>query len=403
MESALRHPADPTSAAFFDVDNTVMQGASIFHLARGLHRRDFFTTREILGAAWKQAYFRVVGVEDPEHVAEARASALAFIAGHTVTELEELGEEIFDEAMAHRIWPGTRALAQLHLDQGQRVWLVTAAPIEIASIIARRLGLTGAMGTVAEHVDGVYTGRLVGDLLHGPAKGEAIKALAAREGLDLARCSAYSDSFNDLPMLRLVGDPCAINPDARLRAHARGAGLAGPRLPHRPQGGPGRAARRRRRGRGHRRRRRRASGPRQRADARPSRRRRGRAARPAAIPAGLCRRARAHGPTQWFTTARSSGYSRPRRERPGGSRACTGRARPRARARRPAAPPSRELLRAADPAPAGAPVAATPAAPGPPAAAAEAGGPAGDGAARTGSATPTWPPPRRRPRPTAPG
>ena len=80
------------------------------------------------------------------------------------------------------------------------------------------------MGTVAEHVDGVYTGQLVGDLLHGPAKAEAIKALAAREGLDLARCSAYSDSSNDLPMLSLVGDPCAINPDARLRAHARAHG-----------------------------------------------------------------------------------------------------------------------------------------------------------------------------------
>src|SRR5690349_3201649 len=201
-----------------------MQGASIFHLARGLHRREFFTTREILGAAWKQAYFRFAGVEDPEHVAEARASALAFIKGHPVSELEELGEEIFEEAMARRIWPGTRALAQLHLDQGQRVWLVTAAPIEIATIIARRLGLTGAMGTVSEHVDGVYTGRLVGEMLHGPAKAEAVKALAEREGLDLARCSAYSDSYNDLPMLSLVGDPCAINPDARLREHARKEG-----------------------------------------------------------------------------------------------------------------------------------------------------------------------------------
>ena len=224
VESALDHPVDPTSAAFFDVDNTIMQGASIFHLARGLHRREFFTTRDIVGAAWKQAYFRVVGVEDPTHVAEARAAALSFIEGHTVRELQDLGEEIFDEAMAHRIWPGTRALAQLHLDQGQRVWLVTAAPVEIAQIIARRLGLTGAMGTVAEHVDGVYTGRLVGDMLHGPAKAEAIKALAARESLDLSRCSAYSDSSNDLPMLRLVGDPCAINPDSRLRAYAREQG-----------------------------------------------------------------------------------------------------------------------------------------------------------------------------------
>jgi len=221
VETALDVAADPTSAAFFDVDNTVMQGASIFHLARGLHRRKFFTTRDILAAAYKQAYFRVVGVEDPEHVAEARNSALSFIAGHTVAELEGLGEEIFDEAMAYRIWPGTRALAQLHLDQGQRVWLVTAAPIEIARIIAKRLGLTGALGTVSEHVDGVYTGKLVGDMLHGPAKGEAVKALAAREGLDLSRCSAYSDSYNDLPMLTMVGDPCAINPDAKLRAHAK--------------------------------------------------------------------------------------------------------------------------------------------------------------------------------------
>ena len=224
VETSLLTPPDPTAAAFFDVDNTVMQGASIFHLARGLHRRKFFTTRDILSAAWKQAYFRIVGVEDPEHVAEARASALAFIKGHPVAELEALGEEIFDEAMAHRIWPGTRALAQLHLDQGQRVWLVTAAPVEIANIIARRLGLTGALGTVSEHVDGVYTGQLVGDLLHGPGKAEAVKALAEREGLDLSRCSAYSDSHNDLPMLSLVGDPCAINPDSKLRDHAKAQG-----------------------------------------------------------------------------------------------------------------------------------------------------------------------------------
>jgi HAD superfamily hydrolase (TIGR01490 family) len=224
VENSLDVGPDATGAAFFDVDNTVMQGASIFHLARGLHRRKFFTTSDIVGAAWKQAYFRVVGVEDPEHVAEARSAALAFIAGHTTEELESLGEEIFDEAMAHRIWPGTRALAQLHLDQGQRVWLVTAAPVEIATIIARRLGLTGALGTVAEHINGVYTGHLVGEMLHGPAKAEAVLALAAREGLDLSRCSAYSDSYNDLTMLSLVGDPCAINPDSKLRAHAKAAG-----------------------------------------------------------------------------------------------------------------------------------------------------------------------------------
>ena len=201
-----------------------MQGASIFHLARGLHRRQLFTTRDIASAAWKQAYFRVVGVEDPRHLAEARASALAFIAGHRVGELADLSEEIFDEAMAHRIWPGTRALAQIHLDQGQRVWLITAAPVQIAGVIACRLGLTGALGTVPENVDGVYTGRLVGDLLHGPTKAQAVAELAREEGLDLSRCAAYSDSYNDLPMLALVGDPCVINPDAKLRDHARAEG-----------------------------------------------------------------------------------------------------------------------------------------------------------------------------------
>jgi phosphoserine phosphatase len=96
--------------------------------------------------------------------------------------------------------------------------------VETASIVARRLGLTGALGTVAESVDGVYTGRLVGEPLHGPAKSEAVRALAASEGLDLARCAAYSDSANDIPMLSLVGHPYAINPDARLRAHAREMG-----------------------------------------------------------------------------------------------------------------------------------------------------------------------------------
>jgi HAD superfamily hydrolase (TIGR01490 family) len=224
VEAALATPPDLAAAAFFDVDNTVMQGASIFHLARGLHRRQFFTTRDLVRAAWDQAYFRVTGVERARAVAAARESALSFIAGHRVEELEAIGQEIFDEAMAHRIWPGTRALAQIHLDRGERVWLVTAAPVELASIIAHRLGLTGALGTVAEHVDGVYTGRLVGDLLHGLAKAEAVTALAEREELELERCSAYSDSYNDLPLLSLVGDPCAVNPDARLRDHARRSG-----------------------------------------------------------------------------------------------------------------------------------------------------------------------------------
>ena len=224
VEASLVTPPDPTAAAFFDVDNTMMQGASIYHFARGLAARDFFTWRDLAQFAWKQIAFRIKGVEDPAHMEEAKEAALAFVAGHRVSEVVELGEEIYDDLMADRIWSGTRALAQLHLDAGQRVWLVTAAPAELASLIARRLGLTGALGTVAENEDGVYTGRLVGEPLHGPAKAEAILALAEREGLDLSRCAAYSDSTNDLPMLSLVGHPVAVNPDQELKRIAREKG-----------------------------------------------------------------------------------------------------------------------------------------------------------------------------------
>lgn len=215
---------DLTGAAFFDVDNTVMRGASIFHLARGLARRKFFTAREVGDFAMKQAKFVVNGAEDLEDMADATEAALAFVKGKRVEEVVALGEEIFDELMARKLWPGTLALAQGHLNRGQRVWLVTATPVELASIIAQRLGLTGALGTVSEIEDGVYTGRLVGSALHGKAKADAVRALADREGLDLVRCAAYSDSANDVPMLSSVGRAVAVNPDGALRKHARAVG-----------------------------------------------------------------------------------------------------------------------------------------------------------------------------------
>ena len=223
LAEELRVPPDPAVAAFFDVDNTILRGASIFYFARELYRRDFFTVQDLARMGWMQARFKALG-EKMEHVQLIRERALSFVEGHSVAEITSIGEHVYDEVIADKIWPGTHALAQLHLDAGERVWLVTATPIEMADTIAQRLGLSGALGTVAESVDGVYTGRLVGEPLHGPAKADAIRALAEHEGLDLARCYAYSDSSNDIPMLQLVGKPCAINPDARLRAHAKAQG-----------------------------------------------------------------------------------------------------------------------------------------------------------------------------------
>jgi HAD superfamily hydrolase (TIGR01490 family) len=135
-----------------------------------------------------------------------------------------LCEEIYEDAIANRIWDGARELTRRYLAIGAPVWLVTATPVELATVIAERLGLTGALGTVAETDDGVYTGRLTGGLVHGQGKAVAIRALAEREGLDLDRCAAFSDSSNDLPMLELVGYPNVVNPDARLRVEAQRRG-----------------------------------------------------------------------------------------------------------------------------------------------------------------------------------
>jgi HAD superfamily hydrolase (TIGR01490 family) len=213
-------PPDLTAAAFFDVDNTLVHGSSLVHFARGLAARKYFTYGDLGRFAYAQAKFQPTGRD----VAAGRRKALAFIEGRSTAELTDVGEEIYDEIIADKIWPGTRALAQMHLDAGQQVWLVTATPYELAAIIARRLGLTGALGTVAESVDGVFTGRLVGDILHGSGKAHAVRSLAIREGLNLRRCTAYSDSFNDVPMLSLVGTAVAINPDAALRDLARQRG-----------------------------------------------------------------------------------------------------------------------------------------------------------------------------------
>jgi HAD superfamily hydrolase (TIGR01490 family) len=215
---------DRTAAAFFDVDNTMMMGASLFWFARGLAARKYFTSRDVASFVWQQAKFRIAGSESATDMHTVRDNALAFVAGRPVEEIVQASEEIYDELMADRIWSGSRLLAQQHLDAGQRVWLVTATPVELASIIAHRLGLTGALGTVAEVVDGKFTGRLVGELMHGEAKAQAVRALAEREGLDLSRCTAYSDSTNDMPMLSLVGTAVAVNPDSELRAVARSRG-----------------------------------------------------------------------------------------------------------------------------------------------------------------------------------
>ncbi|GAB2451302.1 HAD family hydrolase [Xylanimonas ulmi] len=211
------------AAAFFDVDNTVIRGASAYHLARALYQRKFFGTFDLLRFGVIQARYVLFG-ESREQIDQVRQRALSLIAGRSVAEVTAVGEEVYDAVLELRIFPGTKKLLDEHIAAGDQVWLVTATPVEIGRLIARRLGATGCLGTVAEHKDGFYTGRLLGDLMHGSVKADAVRSLAEREGIDLDASYAYGDSLNDLPMMTAVGHPCPINPDGRLRRHARDVG-----------------------------------------------------------------------------------------------------------------------------------------------------------------------------------
>ncbi|MHA7687982.1 HAD family hydrolase [Corynebacterium evansiae] len=213
-------PQDAGVGAFFDVDNTLIKGASILLFARGLAKRRFFTARQLLGFIWVQMKFRVLGKESADDISSGREQALALVKGRKESEVIDMAQEIWAATIAERIFPDTKELADMHIQAGQQVWLVTASPVQLAQIIAKELGFTGALGTVAEVKDGRFTGRMVGHMLHGEEKKHAVIALANYEGLDLQRCTAYSDSVNDLPMLSTVGTAVAINPDSKLRKAA---------------------------------------------------------------------------------------------------------------------------------------------------------------------------------------
>jgi HAD superfamily hydrolase (TIGR01490 family) len=214
------------AAAFFDVDNTVIRGASAYHLARALFVHKFFGKRDLVRFAIAQARYAIFGEQDAPlgQAGSIQDRALQLIAGRSVAEVLTVGEEVYDTVLSLRIYPGTRRLIDDHRAAGDQVWLVTATPIEIGRLIALRLGATGCLATVAEHDGGFYTGRLIGQAMHGPVKAEAIRELAARENLDLAASYAYGDSLNDVPMMSVVGHPCPINPDIHLRRYARDAG-----------------------------------------------------------------------------------------------------------------------------------------------------------------------------------
>lgn len=221
MPKAVPPPqSDNAIVAFFDVDNTLLRGASIFHLAKAAWRQRLITLPDILRFCWHQATFLFIG-ENKRHLSNIKDRGLELIGGHSETELMTLATEIFERDIQPRLWPETVELTREHLRKGHEVWLITATPQLIAQVIADRLGLTGALGTLMESKDGVFTGELDGAVLHGEQKAVAARALTTSLGAHVSDCWAYSDSRNDIPLLTLVGNRVVVNPDATLTKHAK--------------------------------------------------------------------------------------------------------------------------------------------------------------------------------------
>jgi HAD superfamily hydrolase (TIGR01490 family) len=212
------------TAAFFDVDNTLIRGSTIYFLGRGMYQRGYFTKKDISRFVLANLRFRLTGKENKEEIARFQDAATDFIGGHNVKDIETIAQQIYDEFVSPAMWQGTIDIAQTHIANGVEVYLVTAAPEDMATLIAKRLGLTGALGSKAEIKDGLYTGHMNGALLHGKEKAVAVRELAEKKGFDLTECFAYSDSNNDLPLLQCVGHPSAMNPDALLGLRAMAEG-----------------------------------------------------------------------------------------------------------------------------------------------------------------------------------
>jgi HAD superfamily hydrolase (TIGR01490 family) len=209
-------------AAFFDLDKTLMQGSSAFHFARAAYRAGMISRRRIARGALANLRFRLRGSTD-EETEELKQGVLGAIAGQRVRDLARLGADVL-AGILPRLYREVLEEAYAHQDAGRPTYIVTAASQELADVLARVLAMDGGIGMRSEVRDGVYTGRPAGPFTYREGKAQAIRELAARGGVDLAESYAYSDSESDLPMMRAVGHPVAVNPDRELERVAREEG-----------------------------------------------------------------------------------------------------------------------------------------------------------------------------------
>jgi HAD superfamily hydrolase (TIGR01490 family) len=214
--------AESGGAAFFDLDKTLIEGSSALHFARAAYKHGMVSRRRLVRDGWANLRFRLRGSTDQD-TDELRRRILDSIAGQRVTDLRRLGPDVL-AGILPLLYKQVLAEAWAHQDAGRPAYIVTAASQELAEVLAAVLVLDGGVGMRSEVRDGVYTGRPDGPFTYREGKAEAIRDLARREGIDLAASFAYSDSESDLPMLRAVGHPVVVNPDAALCEVARAEG-----------------------------------------------------------------------------------------------------------------------------------------------------------------------------------
>jgi HAD superfamily hydrolase (TIGR01490 family) len=214
--------AERRAAAFFDLDKTLIEGSSALHFARAAYKHGMLSRRQLVRDAWANLKFRVQGSTD-ESTDVLRQRILDGIAGQRVVDLQRLGPDVL-AGILPLLYREVLREAYAHQDAGRPAYIVTAASQELADVLAHVLVLDGGIGMRSEVEDGVYTGRPAGPFTYREGKAEAIREIAASEGIDLSASYAYSDSESDLPMMRAVGNPVAVNPDAALEKIARSEG-----------------------------------------------------------------------------------------------------------------------------------------------------------------------------------
>ena len=210
------------SAAFFDLDRTLISRATPLALAATFRRSRLLRRRDVLRAAVWQLVFLLRGA-GADTVRRAAEDGMVLLRGVPVAELEEVVGGAMEPVLRPLLYAEPLALLTEHRERGEPAYIVSASLQEIVQHIADDLGFDGAIGSTCEIADGVYTGRSLRPC-YGRFKAEALRELAAREGIDLAASTAYSDSHTDLDFLEAVGHPVAVNPDRRLRRTARERG-----------------------------------------------------------------------------------------------------------------------------------------------------------------------------------